>query len=78
MATTHERLSEYAAEIRKLETVQLEFEIRAQAEHHGLLRNQIADTNEMDPLRSKLSEDLFYTVQYITIAAQEIERRYIP
>jgi hypothetical protein len=78
MATTHERLSEYAAEIRKLETVQLEFEIRAQAEHHGLLRNQIADTNELDPLLNKLGEDLFFTVQYLTITAQELERRYIP
>jgi hypothetical protein len=76
--TVHDRLSEYADEMRKLKTCQLEYELRAQAEHHGLLRNQIADTSSEDPFLTKIKEDLNYTVHYITIIAQEIQRRYIP
>lgn len=76
--TVHDRLSDYADEMRKLETYQLEFELRAQAEHHGLLRNQIADTSSEDPLLRKLKEHWNYTVHYINIIAQEIQRRYIP
>ena len=76
--TVHDRLSDYAEEMRKLETFQLEYEIRAQAEHHGLLRNQIQETSSEDPIFKKLKEDLNYTVHYITIISQELQRRYIP
>lgn len=76
---TEERLFDYAAEIKKLEDIQLEYELRAQAEHLGTIRNQVAYAEETGNHQYELLRgDLYLTVQYIQIVAREIERRFIP